>query len=186
MATPTGTAGDLAGLLRRVADGDAKAFQVLFRATSAKLYGVVFRILRRKDLADEVVQEAYLRIWRRASSFNPQAGSPITWMAVIARNLALDEVRRVQPVSIEDRPDVLDMPDAFIDPLQARDKAETWARLTACLDGIEKDRREMVLLAYHHGLSREELAAKFGAPIATVKTWLRRSLLQLRACLGDG
>ena len=185
MATPTGTAGDLAELLRRVADGDAKAFRALFQATSAKLYGVVFRILRRKDLADEVVQEAYLRIWRRASSFNPQAGSPITWMAVIARNLALDEVRRVQPVSMEDRPDVLDMPDAFIDPLQARDKAETWARLMACLDGIEKDRREMVLLAYHHGLSREELAAKFGAPIATVKTWLRRSLLQLRACLGD-
>jgi RNA polymerase sigma-70 factor (ECF subfamily) len=181
----TGTAGDLAELLRRVAAGDRQAFQALFRATSAKLYGVVFRILRRKDLADEVVQEAYLRIWRRAGTFNPHAGSPITWMAVIARNLALDEVRRTQPVSIEDRPEVLDMPDEFHHPLDAREKSETLARLMACLDGIEKDRREMVLLAYHHGMSREDLAAKFGAPVATVKTWLRRSLLQLRACLGD-
>jgi RNA polymerase sigma-70 factor (ECF subfamily) len=185
VATPTGTAGDLAELLRRVAAEDRQAFQLLFRATSAKLYGVVFRILRRKDLADEIVQEAYLRIWRRAASFNPHAGSPITWMAVIARNLALDEVRRAQPVSIEDRPEVLDMPDEFSHPLDARERSETWARLMACLEGIEKDRREMVLLAYHHGMSREDLAAKFGAPVATVKTWLRRSLLQLRACLGD-
>jgi RNA polymerase sigma-70 factor, ECF subfamily len=185
VASPTGTAGDLVELLRRVAAGDRKAFHALFRATSAKLYSVVFRILQRKDLADEIVQEAYLRIWRRAGAFNPSAGSPITWMAVIARNLALDEVRKRQPVSIEDRPDVLDMPDEFIDPLGDRERSETWARLMACLDGIEKDRRDMVLLAYHHGMSREELAAKFGAPVATVKTWLRRSLLQLRACLGD-
>jgi RNA polymerase sigma-70 factor (ECF subfamily) len=182
----TGTADDLAELLRRVAAQDAHAFQALFRATSAKLYGVIFRILRRKDLADEIMQEAYLRIWRRAASFNPQAGSPITWMAVIARNLALDEVRRAQPVSIEERPEVLEVPDEFNHPLDAREKSETWVRLMTCLEGIEKDRREMVLLAYYHGISREDLAAKFGAPVATVKTWLRRSLLQLRACLGDG
>jgi RNA polymerase sigma-70 factor (ECF subfamily) len=183
--TPTETADHLAELLRRVAAQDAQAFQVLFRATSAKLYGVIFRILRRKDLADEIVQEAYLRIWRRAESFNPQTGSPITWMAVIARNLALDEVRRAQPVSIEERPEVLDVPDEFRHPLDARERSETWARLMTCLEGIEKDRREMVLLAYYHGMSREDLAAKFSAPVATVKTWLRRSLLQLRACLGD-
>lgn len=185
MADPTDKAGELADLLRRVALEDRQAFQALFRATSAKLYGVAFRILRRKDLTDEVVQEAYLRIWRRAASFNADTGSPIAWMAVIARNLALDEVRRVQPVSIEDRPDVLDMPDAFRDPLDAREQGETWARLMACLEAIEKDRREMVLLAYHQGMSREDLAGKYGVPVATVKTRLRRSLLQLRACLGD-
>lgn len=185
MATPTATPHDLTELLRRVAAQDANAFRALFGATSAKLYGVVFRILRRKDLSDEIVQEAYLRIWRRAASFNPNAGSPITWMAVIARNLALDEVCRTQPVSIEERPEVMDMADEFNDPLDAREKSETSARLAACLEGIEKDRREMVLLAYHYGMSREDLAAKFGAPVATVKTWLRRSLLQLRACLGD-
>ena len=127
MATPTGR-GDLVELLRRVALEDRQAFQLLFRATSAKLYGIVFRILRRKDLADEVVQEAYLRIWRRAASFNPKAGSPITWMAVIARNLALDEVRRAQPVSIEDRPEVLEMPDAFNDPTRcAREERDMGA-----------------------------------------------------------
>jgi RNA polymerase sigma-70 factor (ECF subfamily) len=187
VAASTSTTGELADLLRRVAAEDREAFQMLFRATSAKLYGIVFRILRRKDLADEIVQEAYLRVWRRAASFNPAAGSPITWMAVIARNLALDEVRRVQPVSIEDRPEVMDLADEFNHPLDARERSETWARLMTCLEGIEKDKREMVLLAYHHGMSREDLAAKFGAPVATVKTWLRRTLLQLRACLGhDG
>jgi RNA polymerase sigma-70 factor (ECF subfamily) len=176
---------DLVELLRRVAAEDRQAFQTLFRATSAKLYGIVFRILRRKDLADEVLQEAYLRIWRRAAAFNPNAGSPITWMAVIARNLALDEVRRGQPESIETRPELMDVAGEFVDPLGPRERSEGWARLLACLEGIEKDRRQMVLLAYYHGMSRDDLAAKFGAPVATVKTWLRRSLLQLRACLGD-
>jgi RNA polymerase sigma-70 factor, ECF subfamily len=185
MAAPPKPADDLTELMRRVAAEDHEAFQMLFRATSAKLYSVVFRILRRKDLADEIVQEAYLRIWRRAASFDRKAGAPITWMAVIARNLALDELRRAQPVSIEDRPEVLDMPDVFRHPLDAREKSEDWAGLTACLERMEKDRREMLLLAYHHGMSREELAAKYGAPVATVKTWLRRGLLQLRACLGD-
>jgi RNA polymerase sigma-70 factor (ECF subfamily) len=185
VAAPPRSADDLTQLLLRVASEDHKAFQMLFRATSAKLYSVVFRILRRKDLADEIVQEAYLRIWRRAASFDRKAGSAIAWMAVIARNLALDELRRAQPISIEDRPEVLDMPDEFNHPLDAREKSEDGARLMACLEGMEKDRREMLLLAYYHGMSREELAAKYGAPVGTVKTWLRRGLLQLRACLGD-
>src|SRR5262245_32839417 len=97
LANPARTVDDLTELLRRVAAEDRRAFQALFQATSAKLYGVVLRIARRKDLADDILQEAYLRIWRRAATFDPSIGSPIAWMAIIARNLALDEVRRRQP-----------------------------------------------------------------------------------------
>jgi anti-sigma-K factor RskA len=95
-------------LLRRVADGDRKAFASLYTATSAKLYGIIVRILIRRDLSDEILQDVYLKIWQMAGDYDVAKGSPITWMAAIARNRAIDEVRRVKPVSIEDSPEALE------------------------------------------------------------------------------
>ena len=97
------TAHPIADLLARVARRDAEAFGALYDATSAKLYGIVLRILKRRDLADEVLQEVYVKIWERAGDFDAGRASPITWMATIARNRALDEARKRQPVSIEER-----------------------------------------------------------------------------------
>src|SRR5271156_2013941 len=95
---------DLVDLLRRVGARDRAAFAILYRQTAAKLHGVVARILTRGDLSGEVLQEVYVRIWEKASDFDPAKGSPLAWMATIARNRALDEVRRVKPVSLEDMP----------------------------------------------------------------------------------
>lgn len=176
---------ELVGLLARVADGDRQAFAALYAATSAKLWGIVVRILPRRDLAEEVLQDAYLRIWERASGFDPARASPITWMATIARNRAIDEVRRRKPISsIEDAPEALEVAEAAADPLQSAVQSEALRRLNECLEGLEPQRREMVLLAYYAGLSRDELAARFATPVNTVKTWLHRSLAQLRKCLG--
>jgi RNA polymerase sigma-70 factor (ECF subfamily) len=106
-------------------------------------------------------------------------------MASIARNRAIDETRRRRPVSIEETPEALEVAESGADPLQSAQQSEELRRLKACLEGLEPDRREMVLLAYYSGLSRDELAQRFSHPVNTIKTWLHRSLAQLRKCLGS-
>lgn len=180
-AAPAG--GDLAELLRRVAAKDAAAFAALYRQTQSKLYGVVARILTRGDQSGEALQEAYVRIWEKAAEFDPARGSPIAWMATIARNRALDEIRRVRPASLEDMPEGFEPAADDVDPLASRDRSERLAALLECLRGLGDERREAVLLAYYRGFSREALARRFDKPVPTVKTWLRRGLAQLRDCL---
>src|SRR5471032_1127113 len=102
---PAGAGDELTQLLSRIAGRDSAAFSILYKQTSAKLYGVVARILTRGDVAADVLQEVYVRIWEKAGEFDPVRGSPLAWMATIARNRALDEVRRVRPVSLEDQPE---------------------------------------------------------------------------------
>ncbi|MFA5957014.1 sigma-70 family RNA polymerase sigma factor [Hyphomicrobium sp.] len=178
------SAEDISALLQRVAERDRAAFAEVYRATSPKLYGIILRILRRRDIADEVLQEVYVKIWERAGDFRAEMASPISWMAAIARNRALDELRRKAPVSIEDHPEVQDMPSDDETGLASVLRGEDARRLADCLARLEPSRREMVILAYCDGSSRDELAAKYDQPVNTIKTWLRRSLAQLRDCLG--
>jgi RNA polymerase sigma-70 factor (ECF subfamily) len=179
-------AGDgLADLLRQVAARDATAFAALYKQTSAKLYGVIARILTRGDVAADVLQEAYVRIWEKAGDFDPVRGSPLAWMATIARNRALDEVRRVRPASLEDQPEGFEPAAEEIDPLATRERSEGLAALVDCLKALDDEKRAIVLLAYYRGSSREALAKRFGRPVPTIKTWLHRSLAQLRDCLAS-
>jgi RNA polymerase sigma-70 factor (ECF subfamily) len=179
------TPAELVWLMAAVAKGDQAAFERLYAATRAKLYGVALRILRRADLADEVIQETYLKIWHNAGSFDPKLATPITWMVAIARNRALDVIRRKGETSIEDEPAAMEAAGEEPNPLARREMTEELKRLLACLGQLDEDRRRMVLLAYYSGVSREALAVQFDAPANTIKTWLRRSLLQIRECLGS-
>ena len=174
---------DLAQLLARVAVRDRAAFATLYKLTQAKLYGVVARILVRSDLAGEALQEAYVRIWEKAGDFDSAKGSPIAWMATIARNRALDEIRRVRPVSLEDMPEGFEPAAEEVDPLASRDRSERLTALLDCLKTLDDEKREAILLAYYRGFSREALAKRFQRPAPTIKTWLRRGLAQLRDCL---
>ena len=174
---------DIVAALQQTARGDKAAFELLYKATSLKLYGIVVRILGRRDVADEILQEVYVRVWQRAGDFDPATGSPITWLAAIARNLALDEVRRKTARSLDEFPEILELP-SDDDPAATLEHNEELLRLYRCLEGLGAERRELVHLAYHYGMTREEIANRFGRPVATVKTWLRRSLAQLRDCLG--
>lgn len=175
---------ELAGLLRRIAETkDRAAFDALYGATSAQLYGIVLRILRRRDLAEDVMQEAYLKIWERAGDFNPALAAPTTWMATIARNRAIDVVRRKAPLSTEEVAGIEDVPAEGNDAAAEAELHDDLKRLQGCLERIEPERREMVVLAYRDGFSREELAQRFKAPVNSVKTWLHRSLKQLKECL---
>jgi RNA polymerase sigma-70 factor, ECF subfamily len=176
---------DLAALMARVAARDRAAFAALYQRTQAKLYGVVARIVSRRDLAGEILQEAYVRIWERAADFDPAKGSPIAWMATIARNRALDEALRTQPVALGDMPEGFDPAADEVDPLESRERSETLAALMRCLDALDPEKRQIVLLAYYRGASREALAKRFDRPAPTIKTWLRRSLADLRDCLSS-
>jgi RNA polymerase sigma-70 factor (ECF subfamily) len=170
-------------LLARVAKGDEASFAELYQATSAKLFAVALRILRSRELAEDVLQDCYFRVWERAKDFNPMIASPITWMAAIVRNRSLDEVRRRTARPFADDAEIEDIESEDEHPLEAIGRAEDVKRLLACLEGLEAEKKEIVRLAYLDGLSREALAKRFDRPEGTIKTWLHRSLAQLKGCL---
>jgi RNA polymerase sigma-70 factor (ECF subfamily) len=178
------TQAELIELLVAVAKGDAAAFEQLYGATRAKLYGVLLRILGRPELADEVMQETYLKVWKMAAKFDPTVASPITWMVAIARNRAIDIVRKKGEVSIEEEPDALNVAADTPPPLARREMNEELKRLLSCLGKLDPEKQRIVLLAYYSGWSRDQLAKKLDIPVNTIKTWLRRSLLEIRGCMG--
>ena len=178
-------AGSPSKLLKRVAQKDVTAFQELYNATSAKLFGTVLRILRTKDRAEDAMQEIYLKIWERADRFDPSKGSAIAWMTTVARNHALDDLRRnattLQTTEL--------FPDAAIvkgvDLVALREASDNSQKLLNCLQALETEKQQMIVLAYQYGLSRDELSTRFGHPVATIKTWLRRGLQSLKDCLSS-
>jgi RNA polymerase sigma-70 factor (ECF subfamily) len=177
------THAELVWLLAAVAKRDAAAFERLYEATRAKLYGVLVRILGRPEIADEVMQETYLKIWNMADRFDPTVASPITWMVAIARNRAIDIVRKKGEVSFEDEPEALEVAADTPAPLARREMTEELKRLLSCLGRLDPEKQRIVLLAYYSGWSREQLAKKLDIPVNTIKTWLRRSLIEIRECL---
>jgi RNA polymerase sigma-70 factor (ECF subfamily) len=178
------TQAELVELLAAVATGDAGAFEQLYAATRAKLYGVLLRILGKPELADEVMQETYLKVWMMAAKFDSTLASPITWMVAIARNRAIDIVRKKSEVSIEDEPDALSVAADAPAPLARREMTEELKRLLSCLGKLDPEKQRIVLLAYYSGWSRDQLAKKLDIPVNTIKTWLRRSLIEIRGCMG--
>jgi len=181
MLTPT----ELVWLLAAVARGDEAAFERLYAATRGKLYGVVLRILHRPDLADEVLQETYVRVWNGARQFDPAISTPITWMVAIARNRAIDLVRKKTEVSLEENREAMEVAADTPDPLAQREMTQELKRLLACMGRLDPERQRLVLRAYYSGWSRERLAAEYDKPVNTIKTWLRRSLMEIRECLGS-
>jgi RNA polymerase sigma-70 factor (ECF subfamily) len=175
---------ELGALLEKVAGGDRPAFARLYDHVSAKLYGVICRILPKSELAEDALQEAFVRIWQKAATYDPSIASPMAWMATIAHNRAIDLKRRFAE-RLARQSEELDpaIADQGPDPLALAEQSEDFRRLKSCLDELPDDRQQMVLLAYHQGWSREELAARFKRPVTTVKTLLRRSLIALKECL---
>jgi len=178
----------LEALLAECARGDSAAFAELYRATSGMLFAVAVRLLRRRDQAEEVLQDCYLSIWNSAGGYSRALSAPMTWMTAIVRNRCLDVLRRpVVEVTLEpdeDGEDPLekleaDGPNPF-ERLCAIADAEAIAR---CLARLQPEQRQAIVLAFYEGLSRWELAARLGRPVGTVKTWIRRGLERLRACL---
>lgn len=176
---------ELATVLLRVGHGDRSAFETLYRSSNRKLYGIVLGILSTRSLADEILQEVYVKIWQRAADFDPAKASPITWMAVIARNRALDELRKARQAPMDDIDEMPELAADTIDPLASQERSDAYRAVMRCLQALDPGRRDLILLAYYRGLSRDALARRFNHPTATIKTWLHRSLIQLKQCLAS-
>jgi RNA polymerase sigma-70 factor, ECF subfamily len=169
-------------LVARSAQGDRAAFGELYQATSAKLYGVALRILRREDWAEEVLQECYVSLWRHAPDYRPALAAPMTWMTSIVRNRCLDWLRRPHPEPLDDEA-VQSIESDNPGPLAVLEQGRDSAALARCLRGLEARQRQAIALAFFDGLSHAELARHLREPLGTVKTWVRRGLARLRSCL---
>lgn len=176
----------LAHLLVASNNGDQAAFAQLYDLTKSKLFGVALTMLRRSDLAEDVLQDAYIRIWRKAAQFDPALGSPVTWMTTIVRNLAIDALRRplIQSNS-GDEGVLLALPAEQEDALEGIQASENRGRALAALQALDPVQRTLIVAAYVRGESREQLAARFGKPVNTIKTWLRRALLEARTSMSN-
>jgi len=174
--------GQLTALLDAIARGDRSALSALYERTSAKLYGICLRLLGSESEAEDVLQETYVTVWRNAARFDPGKAGAITWLAVVARNKAIDRLRRrtLPSEAIDAAADIADdRPTAFDLVQQGQDSA----RLAGCLDELEEKPRAMIRAAFLDGASYPELAEREGVPLGTMKSWIRRALLRLRGCL---
>lgn len=169
-----------------VADGDRTALHRVYDLTSSKLMGVIMHVVRDRETAEDVLQETYIKVWNRAGRFDRTRASPITWLCAIARNSAIDAVRkngRRSEVADDVLPEVADdAPDA--DEMLC--DAEDSSRLKDCLDELQADHRRCVRMAFFRGFTHSELSDKLDIPLGTAKSWIRRGLASLKGCLGDG
>jgi RNA polymerase sigma factor (sigma-70 family) len=164
---------------------DRAAFRILYDLTSAKLFGIVLRICNDRQAAEEVLSDVYLTVWKRAGAYEPGRASPISWLAVIARNRAIDwrrATRRAPSTPLEEAPDVADdRPDAVGLLLQD----ENARALHLCLDALDDKQRRAIRTAFFEGVTYAELAEQQSVPLGTMKSWVRRGLLRLKECLDD-
>jgi RNA polymerase sigma-70 factor (ECF subfamily) len=171
----------IAELIARCAATDRAAFRTLYRDSSAKLMGVLLRILKERAEAEDALQEVYTRVWLRAGRYDSAKGRGMTWLIAIARNLAIDKLRARPEAQSDDGLDtVQDSTPRAETRLIAQGEAR---RMGDCFDTLEPDRADAVRGAYLNGLSYLELAARHAVPLNTMRTWLRRSLLKLKECL---
>ncbi len=184
-AAPTPLPEALGALLARCALGDHRACAELYRLSSAKLFGVALRIVRREDWAEEVLQESFVNIWNHAAEYALDKGAPMTWMTSIVRNRSLDWLRRPRNEDTSDDYDLIvesvcDIAPGPLEQLAAAAQAQALAR---CLQQLDGSQRQSIVLAFQQGLSHSELAAHLQQPLGTVKTWIRRGLERLKGCL---
>jgi RNA polymerase sigma-70 factor (ECF subfamily) len=176
-------------LLGLIAAGkDQNAFAELYTVTRRKLFSTVLLVVGRADLAEEILQEAFVRIWSNASAYRPERGAAMTWMIAIARNIAIDHARRPMREACSDETALLQLPTDDPTALEAIEALEDQQAAIhqrqialSALQTLDPAKRDLVIAAYIDGKSREQLAKLRGVPVNTVKTWIRRALLEIEA-----
>jgi RNA polymerase sigma-70 factor (ECF subfamily) len=179
-----GLVDSLEDLLKASAKGDEAAFAALYDAAAPQLFGLALRILKRRDWAEDVLQEALLAAWRHATDYQQDLGSAKAWLCTIVRNRALDRLRRESKTRTVDGDDALpEIADESPSPLENALAGSSARQLHNCLEALEAAQKRAILLAYFEGLTHEELALRLKSPLGTVKIWIRRGLLKLKGCL---
>jgi RNA polymerase sigma-70 factor, ECF subfamily len=177
------SAAELAALLARVADGDQAAFQTFYNRTGAKLFGIILRILPERPEAEDVLQEVYVTVWRKAAMFDPARASPITWVATIARNRAIDRLRARPPGRHAPVEAAYDLADTGPAPDAGLGHSQDAQRLNAALATLEPRHAAAIRACYFEGVAYDELAVREGVPVGTLKSWVRRGLIRMRGQL---
>jgi RNA polymerase sigma factor (sigma-70 family) len=174
---------ELDRLLLRTGQNDRKAFAELYRRTSARLFGVCIRMHSDRREAEEVLQEAYVSVWRRAASFDPARARAITWLIALVRNKAIDRLRQHPGAAVDHDFEINDVADEDPSPASRAESTEEYRRLDDCLQQLEPQQQSSIREAFFSGITYNELAERAKVPLGTMKSWIRRGLLQLRACL---
>ena len=163
--------------------GSADAFERLYKLTAPLLTGVALRIVRRTEVAEEILHDSFVRIWHGAASFDPLATRPVAWMVAIVRNRALDTAASHDVSRVDAYSEDLELFDWSEGADQAEERRRAAGSLRECLSRLQAAERQALVLAYQHGLSHSELAARLQAPLGTVKSWVRRGMANLRNCM---
>lgn len=179
----TDDAFDFDAALRACANGERAALHALYAREAGRMLGVARRILRRDALAEEAVHDSFVLIWRQAATFDPARGAGRTWIYAIVRHRALNILRSEARTDLTEDFEPLGLEAPEESPEGAMLRLSESGRLRACLERLEAPRRAAILLAYVNGLTHGELAGRFGVPLGTMKSWVRRALLSLRECL---
>jgi RNA polymerase sigma-70 factor (ECF subfamily) len=174
----------IAGALGRIPDGDRAALQTVYRLTSAKLFGVCLRILGEHGEAEDVLQEVYVTVWRKAADFDARRASPMTWLIAIARNRAIDRLRASRGSrNMEAIDTATDVADSAANADVALVTLQEHVKLHGCLDGLASHERAALRGAFFDGSTYEDLATRMKVPLGTMKSWIRRAMVKLKACL---
>lgn len=177
----------LTALLGQVGAQRSDALEVVYRLTSAKLFGICLRVTGDRAGAEEAMQDAYVKIWRKAAVFDAERASPITWMATIARNCAIDWKRAHGIVSAQsDEEDASGEAGGSVDMLEDLEARSTRHHILDCIARLEPQQARAVRTAFYDGLTHSELAVHMGVPLGTLKSWIRRAMVALRDCIDDG
>jgi len=182
--TPPQKTADIENALLACAAGDKSALRRIYDAESPRMLGVAQRLLKRRALAEEAVQDAFVLIWRHAARFDPERGSGLTWIYAILRNRSLSILRDEKRTVTSDTPIAEETASEEDDPETVMSKLSDATALHACLETLPPQRRGLVLLAFVQGLTHGEIAGRLKLPIGSVKSWIRRSLISLKECLG--
>lgn len=174
---------DYESALLACAQGDRAALQQIYAREAGQLLGVALRIVRRHDLADEVLQDAFLQIWQKATMFDPSRGSARGWIFSIVRYRALDALRKASREIAVDETLIANRSPVTADLLDNLSRLAETKELQTCLEQLEQPKRQSILLAYMDGYTHIQIAAQLEVPLGTVKSWIRRGLLALRECL---
>ncbi|WP_250475016.1 sigma-70 family RNA polymerase sigma factor [Caballeronia sp. GAFFF1] len=171
-------------LLADVAGGDEIAFAELYRATSPRVFGVIVRMIHDRGEAEDLLQEVFTTTWRRANTFDPARGSAITWLTTLARNRTIDRMRQQRDELLGENaaPEITDESPT---PAVAAELNEERLRLEQCLNRLEPQQKSAVREAFFTGATYGELASRLAVPLGTMKSWIRRSLMQLKLCLEE-
>lgn len=168
-------------LLSATAHGDQVAFENLYKQTAGKLYAISLQMLRRRDLAEDAVQEAFVRIWHNAGEYQQEKGSVLTWMTTIVRYRALDMLRAAK--SRRETHEDLEEAEDEQTPEQELYIERDRVLIDRCMALLEGQQREMIQLAYFRGFTHAEVCDHTGSPLGSVKTWIRRGLERLKRCV---